>query len=579
MTLVPCRAQSTIHKCVSFVGQICVWLALAGLAGLMQLDPTPLSRSLEVVTTFPRGIVALVAVTSLSACSDRAPQASSGEAPVRSDRVDLSPASWEAGDLDRFRELQMTFGEAQQLVESDESMIAGITAALAVRAGQEALSQGGSAADAAMTTTLAEIVLTAGSSVTLAGEMVMLYYEAASGQVHSMSATYNSILGEDDPASIPPQGTPSGRATLVPGVMAGVEAAHERFGRLPWASIVEPAIYFAEEGFEVDAARERLIDQRYDVITRYPEGRAIFLKEDGTPYRAGDWFRQPAMAATLRRFAEEGSGYFYRGEWGEHLVAAVQALDGRMTHEDLEAYEAIWSDPVSTSFRGYDVYGAGLPSYGGVNMVEALNVFEAAGGADLGQPDQEPMALLRLMQIAQLADQLSPPLIGSFPPAEVLASGMPGVDLSAESRSRKSTARSIWSFMREAEWANFQRAVAEARAGDSEAVENLTSGFGRRRPSIDTVGTEPPRHTAGVVVFDAYGDVAVVLHSINSSQWGDTGLFVGGVSIPDAGAFQQALIAAVAQARACLNGTRRRSCYATERRISARSRSERRTTR
>jgi gamma-glutamyltranspeptidase/glutathione hydrolase len=94
------------------------------------------------------------------------------------------------------------------------------------------------------------------------------------------------------------------------------------------------------------------------------------------------------------------------------------------------------------------------------------------------------------------------------------------------------------------DWGAFVAALGLARSGDSEAVENLVAGFGRRRPVADS-SSSPPRHTAGIVVFDERGDVAVVLHSINSSHWGDTGLFVDGVSIPDAGAFQQELIAAV----------------------------------
>ncbi|MFV1988563.1 MAG: gamma-glutamyltransferase, partial [Gemmatimonadota bacterium] len=434
-------------------------------------------------------LIALSCATLFMACAPSDPVSEAGP-------TDLSPASWGGAQLERFRALQATYGEPQALVESERAMIVGITAALAVRSGYEALRQGGSAADAALTTTFAEIVLTAGSSVTYAGEMVMLYYEAATGRVHSMSATYNTVLGENDPMSIPPQGTPSGRATLVPGVMAGLGAAHERFGRLPWAEIVEPAIHFAEEGFEIDARREQLIDARFEPITRFPEGRAIFLKDDGTPYREGDWFRQPKLAATLRRVADEGSDYFYRGEWAQDLVAAVQREGGRMTLEDLESYEAIWSEPAHTTFRGFDVYGAGLPSYGGVNLVEALNIAEAADLADLGEPSRSAQGLFRLMQIAQLADMLSPPMIGSFSPGAVIHDRLPGADLSAAGRMTKETAALIWESMRQSTWQEFTRDIGLARSGDSEAVENLVAGFGRRRAAADST-SEPPRHTAG----------------------------------------------------------------------------------
>ncbi|MDH3733270.1 MAG: gamma-glutamyltransferase [Gemmatimonadota bacterium] len=459
--------------------------------------------------------------------------------------VDLSPASWAAGELETFQRLQETYGEAAPQLETDSAMIAGITAALAVRSGYEALRQGGSAADAALTTTFAEIVLTAGSSVTYAGEMVMLYYEAEAGRVHSMSATFNTLLGEDDPMSIPPQGTPSGRATLVPGVMAGLGAAHERFGRLPWAALVGPAVHFAEEGFRVDSRRQALIDARFEPITRFPEGRAIFLKEDGAPYREGDWFRQPALGATLRRVAAEGADYFYTGDWAHRLVEMVQREGGRMTLEDLSAYEVEWSDAAHAPFRGFDVYGPALPSYGGVNLLEALELADRAGLGDGPLPDESPETLYAMLTIAQMADMLSPPLIGSFPPAELLRAGLPDADLSAAGRLSDSTADRIWAAVETDGWPDFVQRLALARSGDSEAVENLVAGFGRRQAATDSSESEPPRHTAGIVVFDSRGDVAVLLHSINSSHWGDTGLFVDGVSIPDAGAFQQELIAAV----------------------------------
>jgi gamma-glutamyltranspeptidase/glutathione hydrolase len=153
-----------------------------------------------------------------------------------------------------------------------------------------------------------------------------------------MSATYNTVLGEDDPLSIPPQGTPSGRSTLVPGVAAGIGSAHESFGVLPWASLFEPAIYFAEHGFEVNPARAAQIDSRGHVLMRYPEGREIFQKDDGTLYLEGDWLTQPAMATTLKNTAAQGTDYFYRGEWTEALVETVQGIGDHLTMEDMDRY-------------------------------------------------------------------------------------------------------------------------------------------------------------------------------------------------------------------------------------------------
>jgi gamma-glutamyltranspeptidase/glutathione hydrolase len=477
--------------------------------------------------------------------------------------LSLSPALWPEGELQTYLELESTRQLEPPAVMADNVMMAAITSATAARAGYEALLQGGSAVDAVMTTTLTEIALSTGGPVTLAGEMVLLYYEAATAEVHAMSATYATVLEEDDPLSIPPQGTPSGRATLVPGVAKGIGAAHERFGVLPWASLFEPAIYFAEHGFEVSGTRAAYFDARNHVITRYPEGREIFLKDDGTPYAEGDWMTQPAMAETLKQMAAQGTDYMYRGPWGEELVEAVQGIGGRLTMEDLDRYEAIWSEPVHTTFRGFDLYGAPLPSFGGTHTAEAFNLFELADLPAIGHPTSTPESLFWLLQIATLPELLSPPLAGTFLPDGLVDRYLPGVDVSPEGRVSKNTAEQIWAAMQTDAWVEMHQAVALAREADAAMIESLTDGFGRRRSSDDeedeeeigngegltdpggAIEDEEGRHTAGVIAIDEVGNMAVLLHSINSSIYGETGLFVGGVSIPDAAAFQQDLVARV----------------------------------
>src|SRR5262245_22988150 len=97
-----------------------------------------------------------------------------------------------------------------------------------------------------------QIALTAGSLSGYASILTMVYYDAASKKVYSLNAGYNTVLEEKEPLTIPGIGTPSGRTVLVPGFFAGVQAAHDRFGKLPFASLFDPAIYLAEKGFVVD---------------------------------------------------------------------------------------------------------------------------------------------------------------------------------------------------------------------------------------------------------------------------------------------------------------------------------------
>ena len=194
-------------------------------------------------------------------------------------------------------------------------MVVGLTGRRAVNAGLEILKKGGSAADAAMAAAMTQIVEAAGSYVSFAGILSMTYFDAPTGQIHYLNACYDVPQAEKDPISIPRidafalKGTPSGRTALVPGFMAGVQAAHARFGKLPFASLFEPAIALAESGFPVDAELARIIQRRKDVLSRLPATKQVFTKKDGAFYRKGDIFQQPELAETLRRVSKEGTSY------------------------------------------------------------------------------------------------------------------------------------------------------------------------------------------------------------------------------------------------------------------------------
>ena len=135
----------------------------------------------------------------------------------------------------------------------------------ASRAGLEALDQGGTSVDAAMTAALTQITLNAGSVISFFGVITMVHYEAATGEMVSMDAAWNTVQNELDPMSIPGPKTVnvdsmwnprevSGSTALVGGFMRGVEEANERYGKLPFRSLFDPAIYFAEIGFELSSA-------------------------------------------------------------------------------------------------------------------------------------------------------------------------------------------------------------------------------------------------------------------------------------------------------------------------------------
>lgn len=435
-------------------------------------------------------------------------------------RVDLSPARWDPAERRLFDSLTRHWSRPIPLARGKAGIISGTSGAAAVRAGLEALKQGGTAIDAALTHAMAEIVLLAGCCVSHAGFMTLVYYDAASGKVHSMNAGWNTVLAETDPLSIP-NDRPSGRTALVPGFMAGAEAAHRRFGNLPWAALFAPAIHFAEEGTALDPVIAGMIASKKAVLERLPATKAVFTRPDGTWYQAGDLFRQPALAGTLRKVAEQGAAYMYTGEWARKLVAAVQADGGRMTLADLERYRPIWAEPARTTYRGYDLFAIAPPTTGGVNLLEALNLVEAADLRSLGHYTSSPDAAERLLRIARTADLMGSSILAMLlePRTELVQRYAGTVDFSIAGRLSKAQARAIAERMGSADWSRLDREAFEQQA----------------RTGSD--------HSDAVVVADARGNVAALLHTINTSTWGSTGIVVDGVSIADPARYQQRLVA------------------------------------
>lgn len=386
-------------------------------------------------------------------------------------------------------------------LECTNAMIAATTGGKAVEAGLAILKEGGSAVDAAMAIALCEVVHAGGSYVSFAGPLMMMYYEASSGQIYYLDAQFNTPLKEDKPRSMPRKG---GRTALVPGFMAGVQAAHQRFGKVPFTRLFDHAIAMAENGQTVTPAMEWLINEKKSVLSRHPETKRVFTKSDGKFYVKGDLFRQPELATTLKGVQREGAPYMYEGAWGKKFAEVIQKNGGKITLEDMKHYQAIWEEPLQTTYRGCSVFAPGISAWGGVNTIEALNLLELANLKQYGHYTTSPKSLLWLTQIADVYH-----LTWRLPKA-------PRHDLSRKSRATKETSAWIWREMQNGTW------------------ERLPKGM--KKSASD--------HTDALAVVDQWGNMAVVNHTINTMLWGNTGIFVDGVSIPDSGAWQGAQIAA-----------------------------------
>lgn len=399
-----------------------------------------------------------------------------------------------------------------------KATIVATTGPEAIRAGLEVMKRDGTAADAVITTALAQTVLAAGSWVSFAGRMTLVYYEAETGNVYAMNACYDAPREEDDPQSIPRQPTPSGRTVLVPGFMAGIEAMHEKLGKRPFAELFAPAIRLARDGFVLDRGLGGLIGRKREVLTRFPEGRSIFTRDDASLYAAGDLFKQPALAATLEQVAEKGAAFMYTGPWAKRFVAAVRKEGGKLGLEDLAAYRVHWEEPFETEFRGYRIASLNPPNRGGPMAIQGLNLLAEAKLSESGGHYTKSARSLATMLRTERALQL----LWSGRGREAIAKHLPDLDLSTRGRWSRPTAKAMWKAMHDGTWPKI--------------LEEL-SPSPRKSEVTDT------DHSDSVVAVDRFGNVAAIIHTINTGGWGTTGLFVDGVSIPDSGAFQQGAIA------------------------------------
>ncbi|NBU26618.1 MAG: gamma-glutamyltranspeptidase, partial [Gammaproteobacteria bacterium] len=169
------------------------------------------------------------------------------------------------------------------------------------------------------------------------------------------------------------------RAAGVPGTVAGLWAAHQRYGSLPWRSLLAPAIRLAREGFVVDEQLARRIREQADELA----GRTGFAAHFGA-VAAGQRWRQPDLARTLERIAAAGPDGFYRGRTAALIVAEMRRGGGLVTAADLAAYRPLWREPLRFSWRGQQVVTAPPPSSGGIALAQLLGMREALAPAFAG---------------------------------------------------------------------------------------------------------------------------------------------------------------------------------------------------
>ena len=272
----------------------------------------------------------------------------------------------------------------------------------AARVGVEILRQGGNAVDAAVAVGFA-MAVTHPQAGNIGGGGFMLVQLAASNKTIAIdyretapAAMTRDVFLDEKGEADPKKSRNSALGVGVPGTVAGLALAHERYGsgKFTFAQLIAPAVRLARDGFAVEDDLANSLPRAQPRLARWPSTASIFFRSDGTPLARGDTLKQGELASSLETIAADGPRAFYDGPLAEKIVAAIKQSGGIMTRDDLKSYRAIERPVVRGTYRGYDIASMPPPSSGGIHLIQILNILEGFPLRDLGP---ESAATLHLM--------------------------------------------------------------------------------------------------------------------------------------------------------------------------------------
>ena len=288
------------------------------------------------------------------------------------------------------------FSEREEAVTASNGMVVS-TDEMASRIGVDIMRSGGNAVDAAVAVHFAlAVVNPEAGNIGGGGFMVTRMADGTSAALDfrenaPLAATRDMYLDEE--GNLTDKSVIGHLAAGVPGSVAGMWEAHQRFGSIDWEDLVSPAVELAN-GFEV---KERFLGSlsstMVESLSDFPASAAQFLPRDGQPPLVGDTLRQPHLATTLGRIRDGGPDGFYKGETADLIVAEMERGGGIITLQDLTEYTAEWREPISFTYRGHTVISMPPSSSGGATMAEMANILE---GYDLGSMDWHGPRMLHL---------------------------------------------------------------------------------------------------------------------------------------------------------------------------------------
>lgn len=263
-----------------------------------------------------------------------------------------------------------------QPVHARHAMVVSVHA-IATQVGVDIMRAGGNAVDAAVATGFALAVVHPPAGNIGGGGFMLI--RMADGKAHFLDyrekapAAAKANMYLDDKGNVIPGASEIGYKSIgVPGSVAGMVYAEQKYGKLGLKTVIAPAIKLAREGYALTWNEADDLHDQY--LAKFPESRRVFQR-NGDYYQPGEAFRQPDLARTLERIAERPDD-FYHGSLARELAAAIQKGGGLITTEDLANYEVKEREPVRGTYRGYEVISAPPPSSGGIVLVESLNILE-----------------------------------------------------------------------------------------------------------------------------------------------------------------------------------------------------------
>jgi len=298
---------------------------------------------------------------------------------------------------------------------------------LATQIGLDILKKGGTAIDAAIAANIA-LGLMEPTGNGIGGDLFALVWDAESKKLHGLNASGPApkdisidYFRDNDLEKIPSYGP---LPVTVPGAVDGWIKLHKKFGKLEFRTLFEPAIAYAKNGFPVTETIAYYLKNSQKRFEKYPNFNDLWVKNGSMPAK-GEIFKNPQLAKTLETIALKGREGFYEGEVANVMVDFIQSQGGFLTHEDLSSFHSEWTPPVSSNYRGYDVWE--LPPNGqGIAALQILNILEKFDLKKMGLFSAEYIHLFteaKKLAFADRAKYYADPNFSSIPVQELISKG------------------------------------------------------------------------------------------------------------------------------------------------------------